>query len=311
MSGRKVKVGGNGNRLAHFIKIGGSTFDAVFYEGKRDILPNLAEEIIKIRLAEEGKDRPILVVTCGGGPNADFWKENKLKGTMSSKTFREATASAVEFNCKMFTDYLADAARRLEDRVDVEYSDNTADLATNGKMAQQISVVPFASEELQWQIANEIYPPNESDVHTLLCAEGLGVYLLKHRYARGVRIHFVKDTDGVYAWDPKRDDKEGIPTKYHELPIEDFLEKIDRLSYDVHSDGERELTNNHLVETQAAELLRDKLKMVHGLRIVYHTPETNLTNSVRYGKGGFLTFNKYSQKHPRYKSDTTYVKPSN
>lgn len=311
MSGRKSKVGGNGGNLAHFIKIGGSTFDAAHYGSDSEILPKLAREIVAYKASKSASEQPIIVVTCGGGPNADFFKETLESIGYSQRTFEKATEDSVKNNCRIFTDLLQQAAESLDDKVEVAFSENTADLATNGTMVSQVSVVPFASEELQFQILNRIYPFNKSDVHSLICAEGLGLYLLKHRYARGIRIHFVKDADGVYSFDPKREDKKEEPTKYDKITVEDFLVRVDRRSYDFRQDGQKKLTDDHILETDAAEILRDQLKIVKGIRIINHTPETRLTSSMQYGKGGTLVYNKYMTGHPRHRSDTTYVKPSN
>lgn len=295
---RKMAKNKSLRKLAHIIKIGGSTFDTGRYDCCHEILPNLAEIII--RLHQEGYP---LVITCGAGPNADGLKSDRAAYGLSSETFSSCAADAVKNNCLMFADILKRVAMSRGRSVDaVQYHETTTTVITDGMFAEQISVVPFASDFVMGFYFDTRFDRSESDLHTLLIAEGIGHHLVKHAYAPGIRITFVKNTDAIYLFDPNRQDiDQSHNRKFEVLTIEDFLTNISRKSYDPAPEGEK-LTDDHLLEENAAKLFMDRCSITSQIRVVKHTPPQNLETAVKYGKGGSLIINRHNRRHPIYRS---------
>jgi len=294
---------------AQVVKIGGSTFDAAFYGSKTSVLTDLADCIVGLH--EEGYP---MIVTCGGGPTADLTKYAKSQYGIATDTIRSGAANAVRQNCAVFADLLKqEVARRQKEAEEfdakIEYCENTNELMTNGTLTKQISVVPFASDVHSKDVLDYLVSQDQSDPHTLICAEALGEYMIKHGYASGVRVTFVKNADGVYKFDPNRTDKDQEDNEFFSrITVEDFLENVDTVSYDNTPDGDYLLTGNHLLEQKAAEILRDSLELVKGVRIIYHTPAKNLETAVKRGQGGSLIFNRYHKSHPKHTSSKPKLK---
>ena len=281
--------------LTHIIKVGGSTFDAGRYKGEHSILPNLADVVINLFCQGH-----ILIVTCGAGPNADGLKSDKEAYDLSPNTYSQGAADAVKNNCLLFADILRQTALKkgLDDDI-VSFHETSKTVITSGHVTGQVSVVPFASDFVMGFYFNTRFNRAESDVHTLLIGEGIGHYLLKHNYARDMRVTFVKDTNAIYMFDPNRTDlDQSTNQRLPIITVEDFIRTIDRHSYDPTPLGQR-LTGNHLLEESAAILFKDKCTVLNGIRIIKHTPQQNLASAVRYGKGGSLIVNKYHKLHPK------------
>ncbi len=271
-----------GNPKTYVIKVGGSVFDKEKAEPQKRVLEKLCSEIVGLFLAGHR-----LVLTCGGGPVMDLFKDRREAYDLSDAEFAYQAEQAVDANCRNLEGLLRKEIQNRKKKKDpstqnkgvcpIVREEALLGITQNGSLHTRIPIVSYATVAAKYIFAKDI-PRIKSDVHTLAIAEFIARYEQQHRKAYGgIEIHFIKDTTALHAYDPNRTDlpqgnEVNPPIKM--ISARDYLECVDRTGTDGRGD--------HLLEDDAARFFGDKTKtrLVDRIRIYSHTPPGNVRKAI-------------------------------
>ncbi|MBI2142384.1 hypothetical protein HYU15_02760 [Candidatus Woesearchaeota archaeon] len=240
----ETKRFGLNTNMPSVLKIGGSAFDMLTYDGNRSAFDGMMEGVRDLFNAGYK-----FVMTVGGGPTGDLVASYSGRGLVSALS----SDDAIKFQIKR----LGEQLRRfgLQSRVLRESGQFLPTRSLLYSVMEQMDYIPIV-ESVPRGINNGGISPGRSDEVTIAAAN----------YFRIPVVIFVKNTAGVYSRDPNitGDDLQMLPPALRVAPLE-FYPRIfsDRVSEDIcrlspdTSARSRALSSGHLIDDGGLLSLRN------------------------------------------------------
>lgn len=272
-------------------KIGGSAFDLVEEDRKDANQPGYLRKVFN-EIAQAHLDGYKIVLTCGAGPWGDasknFGKYFEDMGFEQKPSINDIATSAI-FAGQTINKILASLTptEKTPHSSQMEHPDTLGRLISQPDLLERHIPVLYCAPETATAdyFQNPQLSKSESDSHTIVIADWLA-----QRNAAGAELFFIKDTKGVFPYDPNRKDiDQSKNTKIKEISIDDFLDpkNIDRTG----TDGRGE----HLLETTAGNLFRDKVVKLETIRVL-NARDFKLRQVLAGENRGSIIYNKHYKK---------------
>lgn len=284
-------------------KIGGSAFDLVREDVTEKSKPEYLHKVFT-EIAQAHLEGYKIVLTCGAGPwgdaSKDFGKYFENMGFEQKPSATDVMASAqfaAQVLDKIFIKWKQEADEKKNKKEDKDTQKHSAAMtppdflgrlliSQPDVLSTQIPVLYCAPDTaIADYVTDRLLPRSESDSHTLIIADWLA-----QRNAAGAELFFIKDTRGVFPYDPNRKDiDQSKNNKIKEISIEEFLDpvRIDRTG----TDGRGE----HLLETTAGNLFRDKVIKLETIRVL-NARDFKLRQVLAGENRGSIIYNKHYKK---------------
>lgn len=293
-------------------KIGGSAFDLVEEDRKDTNQPGYLHKVFT-EIAQAHLDGYKIVLTCGAGPwgdaSKDFGKYFENIGFEQKPSATDVMASA-QFAAQVLDKIFIKLKQEMDEKKNKKEDKNTPNhsaamtppdflgrllISQPDVLSTQIPVLYCAPDTaIADYVTDRLLPRSESDAHTIIIADWLA-----QRNEAGAELFFIKDTKGVFLYDPNRKDiDQSTNIKLKEISIETLLDPtvIDRTGTDGRGD--------HLLETLAGQLFQDKVIKLETIRVL-NARDFKLRQVLAGENRGSIIYNKHYKKKTNGNSTPT------